>query len=283
MNKNRKLWVAIIFSILAPGLGQIYCGHLIRGLIFLGLLTSVSFGKNFILLLAMQQSSTPYFTLSIIILLLISVYILAMLDSILLAQRHGLEFTGKGYNKWYIYLPVFALAFLVIRPIGLHPFIVQAYIMPWKGMIPTIYNGNRILVDNLTYDSKKACRGDIIAFKHPDNQKSKHVKRVIGLPGETIEIRNKQVYIDGNILHESYVVHYDLLNEVSRVYEFRDSFPLTLIPRGQYFVMGDNRDYSADSRLWGFLDHALIEGEVKAIYSFGSELIWKKIDVTDSN
>lgn len=274
---KRKLWVAILFSILAPGLGQIYCGHLIRGLIFLGLLTLVSFGKNFILLLAMQQSSNPYFALSIIILLLVSVYILAMIDSILLARRPKLEFISKGYNKWYIYLPIFALAFLVIRPIGLHPFIVKAYIIPWKDMIPTIYDGNRVLVDNLTYDSKKACRGDIIVFKYPENPKIKYTKRIIGLPGETIEIRSKRVYIDGDALHESYVVYYDLFDRMGSFNQFRDSLPLTLIPKGQYFVMGDNRDYSADSRSWGFLDYTLIEGEVKVIYSSGSGLTWEKI------
>lgn len=277
MNKKRKIWIAVVFSILAPGLGQIYCGHFIRGIVFFMLLTLVAFGKNFIMLMAMRHSSNPYLELSIIILLLIFVYVLALIDAILLARRYRVAFTEKKYNKWYIYLPVFLLVFLGIRPIGSHAFLVGAYRVPTDGMFPSIDKGDRVLVDNLIYNSKDVSRGDIIVFKYPENPKKKYTKRVIGLPGDTIEIRKKQVYINGNVLHESYVVHNDLQNNVITAYQCRDSLPPTSIPESRYFVMGDNRDYSVDSRLWGFLDRSLIEGEVKVIYAIGDGPTWKKI------
>ena len=275
---KRKTWVAIIFSVLAPGLGHVYSGHLVRGLVFLGLLTMISFGKNIILLLAAQRSDNPYLALFVIIILLLTVYILAIVDAILLIRKEKDDFQLKKYNKWYIYIPVLIFTFLVIKPIGLHALLVQGYLMPSEGMMPTINTGDRILVDNFTYDKKKAWRGDIIVFRNPENPKIKLVKRIIGLPGETIEIRNKRVFIDGDTLREPYVVYYNLLNNKFEFYQFRDSLPPTTIPEGYYFVMGDNRDCSADSRLWGLLNRNLIEGEVKVIYSSGSEITWIKIE-----
>ncbi len=266
---KRKLWVAILFSILAPGLGQIYCGHLIRGIIFLGILTLLSFGKSFIFLLAMQQSSNPYVIIVIVCIMIILVYILAMVDAILLARKYRGGSISKSYNKWYIYLAVFILAFFVIRPIIVHDYIAKSYIMPSEGMAPTICNGNGILVDNFLYNSNKACRGDIVVIKNPDDKKIKLVKRIIGLPGEIIEIDHKHVYINDRLLHEPYVVH---------KYPLHDRFPPTYVPKDSFFVMGDNRDFNLDSRAWGFVSKDLIEGKVKVIHEKDGESIWLRIE-----
>ena len=265
---KRKLWVAILFSILAPGLGQIYCGHLIRGIIFLGILTLLSFGKSFIVLLVMQQSSNPYVIIVIVCIMIILVYILAMVDAILLTRRYRVGFISKRYNKWYIYVAVFILAFLVIEPMTVHGYIAKAYIMPSECMLPTIEKGYGILVDNFLYNSNKACRGDIVVIKNPNDKKIKLVKRIIGLPGEIIEIDHKHVYINDRLLHEPYVVH---------KYPLR-VFPRTYVPKDSFFVMGDNRDFSLHSRAWGFVSKDLIEGKVKVIYEKDGELIWMRIE-----
>ncbi len=274
--RARKVWIAAIFSILAPGLGQIYCGHLVRGIMFLGLLLVAALGKNVILLIAIQQPSSPYKTLSSVILLLLAVYVLALIDAILLAKQGG-DYNLKKYNKWYVYVFVFIITFFVIRPIGLYPQLVQAYIIPTDSMAPTIEIGERVLVDNFTYNAGKMSRGDIVVFRYPLNPRIRHTRRIIGLPGEIIAIHDKQVSINGEVLNEPYVVHRDKDNLVTRVYVNRDNLAGTAIPDGCLFVMGDNRDYCMDSRAWGCVDKSMIEGILRVIWFSQGQLIWKTI------
>jgi signal peptidase I len=112
-------------------------------------------------------------------------------------------------------------------------------------------------------------RGDVVVFKYPDEPDRDFIKRIIGLPGETVELRNKKVYINGQPIDEPYV-HF--LSPPSSDYQEVTSFdvrerygPVT-VPPNQYFVMGDNRDNSQDSRYWGFLPRGYIKGKAALIY-----------------
>ena len=147
--------------------------------------------------------------------------------------------------------------------------IAQATEVPTESMKPTILAGDHFFLDKLAFPAnypeavqkylpnRTIHRGDIVAFWSPEDRSLRLVKRVIGLPGETIEIRNRIVYIDGKKLDEPYAVHIDpqvysgqswVPNELQR----RDNLGPAKIPSNEYFMMGDNRDNSNDSRFWGF-------------------------------
>jgi signal peptidase I len=114
-------------------------------------------------------------------------------------------------------------------------------------------------------------RGDIIVFKYPEEPDRDFIKRVIGLPGETLEVREKKVSINGTPLEESYT-HFlqpaaapSQLREVTS-FDVRERYGPVTVPANQYFVMGDNRDNSQDSRYWGFLQRDYIKGKALIIY-----------------
>ena len=123
-------------------------------------------------------------------------------------------------------------------------------------MMPTLKNGDRIFVDRNVNNLK---RGDIIVFRFPKNHEQSFVKRIVGLPNESIEIRQGQIFINGKILEEPYASE-----EYNQVKNTRN---VVQIPDGHYFVMGDNRDNSYDSRGWGTLPKELIYGVYYTTYS----------------
>src|SRR5438105_14664598 len=126
---------------------------------------------------------------------------------------------------------------------------------PWKGLFPL-------------RDPK---RGDIIVFRYPLQPDTDFVKRVIGLTGETVEIRDKKVSVNGKALNEPYVIHedstvYPLQPALPEPYRSRDQFGPFKVPDGQYFAMGDNRDRSSDSRYWGTVPRTMIKGRAFMVY-----------------
>lgn len=169
-------------------------------------------------------------------------------------------------------------------------FIVEPYEIPSGSMIPTLLVGDHILVRKFEYGIrlplvnkyliwwKEPARGDIIVFRYPLDQSKNFVKRVIGVPGDTIEIKNKVIYINGEPLKDKYGMYSD-----SRIIPNRDNLDAFVIPEGYYFVVGDNRDRSNDSRMWSLeigvpfdpkyslVEKGLIKGKAHAIYWSVSE------------
>lgn len=124
-----------------------------------------------------------------------------------------------------------------------------------SSMLPTIKNGQRLHLQTLAAESKaKLVRGDIVAFKFPQDTTKFYIKRLIGLPGDTVEIREGEVWINGSKSSEPYVD--SQTNQVPR------SLPAVTIPAKSYYVMGDNRDNSFDSRHWGFVTEDLVFAKV---------------------
>lgn len=176
-----------------------------------------------------------------------------------------------------------ATVYCTIVALFVTTFVVHPMTVPTPSMVPTIQVGDRLLIDKFTYRnfltsppagtaSRKVERGDVVVFKFPENPEVLYVKRAIGLPGETLEIRDKTVYINGNPLEEPYKHHQD--NRIFRPrggnrFSFesrRDNFGPVVIPDDSYFMMGDNRDDSADSRYFGFLPENLIVGRPLVIF-----------------
>ncbi|HPW18930.1 MAG TPA: signal peptidase I [Candidatus Aminicenantes bacterium] len=179
-------------------------------------------------------------------------------------------------------------------------FVVQAFQIPTGSMEPTLLVGDFLLVNKIAYNRpllplegtllarKPIERGDIVVFKYPKDLTKDFVKRVIGLEGEKVEIREKQVYIDDRPLDEPYKVHIDSgVRGKSDVYSYddaiRDNFGPVTVPPGHIFAMGDNRDNSLDSRYWGFVPVASIKGRPWIIYfSYKAERdSWQKTGFRD--
>lgn len=140
-------------------------------------------------------------------------------------------------------------------------FLFENYRVVGRSMDPTLENDQYLAVNKLGYRLHEPQRGDIVVFHDPRNDDRKLIKRVIGLPGEVLEIDNGQVFIDSRLLDEPYI-------QTSARY----SYPVTSIPDGHYFVLGDNRNNSSDSHNWGTLSGTNIVG--KAWVSYWPPRLW---------
>ncbi len=155
-----------------------------------------------------------------------------------------------------------ALIVAILLALFIRTFVVQAFVIPSGSMLPTLQIGDYVLVNKFIYRFRPIRRDDIIVFKYPKNEAEDYIKRVIGLPGETLEIRGTQVFINGSLLNEPYAVHGSTpFGAVTR-----NSFGPIHIPPGKLFMMGDNRDNSLDSRFWGLLDEKKVEGKALLVY-----------------
>lgn len=177
------------------------------------------------------------------------------------------EESGEGSRKkkpvWREYAEAIVIA--VVLALFIRTFVVQAFKIPSGSMMPTLLIGDHILVNKFIYRFTNPARDDIIVFKYPKDESKDFIKRVIGLPGETLEIRRKVVYINGKPLDEPFVIHEDP-TYLPRQTSPRDEFGPVTVPPHDYFVMGDNRDNSDDSRFWGLLSDKLILGKAFLIY-----------------
>ncbi len=156
-----------------------------------------------------------------------------------------------------------ALIIAVLLALVIRTFVVQAFKIPSGSMLPTLQIGDHILVNKFIYYFSPIQREDVIVFKFPQDESRDFIKRVIGLPGETLEIRGKQILINGKPIDDPHAVYGDW--PIPRLGE-REHFGPVVIPPGHLFMMGDNRDHSMDSRVWGFLDERKVKGKAFIIY-----------------
>jgi len=153
---------------------------------------------------------------------------------------------------------VIALSFFVI----LYLFFFQPHQVKGSSMVPNFVDGEYILTNKISYHFKEPERGDVIVFIAPKNEDYEYIKRIIGLPKETIEIKNSKVFINGKELKENYLPP-DLKTNAGRFLKAGKPFS---IPPNEYFVMGDNRNHSSDSRDWGTVPRANIVGKAWLCY-----------------
>jgi len=177
---------------------------------------------------------------------------------------------------------------IVIIVLLIRTFVAQAYNIPSGSMKPTLLVGDFILVNKLVYRFSEPQRGDIVVFKYPIDPNIDFIKRIVALPGEEVEVRNNQVFINGKPLplievgrgEENgvrKVIYEEVLPEgIKHKVQFYEDFPFSkrdfgpvVVPPNHYFVMGDNRDNSEDSRYWGFVPRENIVGKAFVIYFSG--------------
>jgi signal peptidase I len=182
-----------------------------------------------------------------------------------------------------------SLVIAVVLALFIRTFVVQAFKIPTGSMEQNLLIGDHLLVNKFVFGPTLGRvekmllpiadirRLDVIVFKYPEDPERDFIKRVIGLPGDTIELRNKRVYVNGRRLDEPYVYYLDdppplpeemsLSNDVAGVSgDPRVQYGPVTVPPGHYFAMGDNRDNSQDSRYWGFLPRENVKGKALVIY-----------------
>jgi signal peptidase I len=188
------------------------------------------------------------------------------------------------------YVEAFVIA--IVLALFVRTFIVQAFKIPSGSMIPTLLIGDHILVNKFIYGVKMPFtdtelipvthphRDDVIVFKYPQDETKDFIKRVIGLPGDRVEVRHRQVYVNDQPLVEPYAVHQEGVTPEMEMRP-RDEFGPITVPADSYFVMGDNRDHSLDSRFWGFVKENKIKGKAFLIYwswdGMGEWVRWERI------
>ncbi len=206
-------------------------------------------------------------------------------------EQGAAQSTGRWLWEWVKSISVAILLFLVIRT-----FAVEAFKIPTGSMERTLLVGDFLLVNKAVYGAQLPFtdvrlpafdnpeRGDVVVFEYPLDPSKSYVKRVVGLPGDIVSMSGGDLYVNGSLTDESYVQHtqpdgdyYDPQFEWQRKYlatnaelrnyrPTRDEWGPIIVPEGKYFVMGDNRDNSQDSRYWGFVDRDLIKGRPLFIY-----------------
>ena len=181
-----------------------------------------------------------------------------------------------------------SLVIAVVLALFIRTFVVQAFKIPTGSMEPNLLIGDHLLVNKLVFGPyltgverallpmKEIGRRDVIVFKYPEDPERDFIKRVIGLPGEQIEVRHKRVYVNGHLLDEPYAHYMEDPPPAPQELEPgdrqgsggdpRESYGPVTVPPKHYFVMGDNRDNSQDSRYWGFLPGDYVKGRALVIY-----------------
>jgi signal peptidase I len=168
----------------------------------------------------------------------------------------------------------------VILALFIRTFVVQAFKIPTGSMEPNLLVGDHLLVNKFVfaptaYPAERALlpmreirRGDIVVFKFPEDPERDFIKRVIGLPGDTVELRSREVFINGQKAAEPYAHYLFPVGEgqESTSFDVRERYGPVTVPDGHYFMMGDNRDNSQDSRYWGFLPADYVKGRALMIY-----------------
>ena len=179
-----------------------------------------------------------------------------------------------------------AAAIAVLLALFIRTFVVQAFKIPSGSMRPTLIEGDHILVNkfifgvkipllrNTIIPIKAPNRGDIIVFIFPKDKSKDLIKRIIGLPGEKIEVTGRKIYIDGDLFNDKYG-YYENPGESWGNPAGNCPFCTVTVPDGHYFVMGDNRENSQDSRYWGFVPSESIKGKAFIIYWSGRN--WERL------
>lgn len=211
-------------------------------------------------------------------------------------KKEGSDTKKPWYREYSEALLIAAILALIIRS-----FIVQAYKIPSGSMEDTLLIGDHLLVSKFIYGTRIPFtdieilefddpeRGDIVVFEFPEDankswwKRRDFIKRIVGVPGDQVEIRDKHVFVNG----ERYALDQEVHKESGTIYpgtrpspqDRRDFMPATTVPEGHYFVMGDNRDRSYDSRFWGFVSEDKIKGQAFIKYwSWDSETHWPRWD-----
>lgn len=166
-------------------------------------------------------------------------------------QGGGFKFSFELKSWFRDILLAFAIAIFIVI------FVIQPVKVEGTSMQPRLVDQERIFVNRFIYRFQDIRRGDVVVFWYPRDRSKSFIKRVLGIPGDKVEIRSGTLYVNGQKVNEPYL---------NPAFQDSKSFQPVLVPLGEYFVLGDHRNSSNDSRSWGFVAHDLIYG--KAVFSY---------------
>lgn len=160
-----------------------------------------------------------------------------------------------------------ALLIAIVLAVVIRMFVVEAFKIPSGSMIPSLLIGDHLLVSKITYKFTQPKRGDVVVFRYPDDPSRNFIKRIIAIGGDTVEIRDKVVFVNGLRQDEPYVQHV-FEDVLPGEYSARDNLEAREVPPDHYFLLGDNRDSSLDSRFWDdpFVHRRAIVGKALVVY-----------------
>lgn len=291
----RSMKAAVLLTLIMAGVGHVYCGRLIAGLAWAT--ASVIFSLLVLFGLAAQVSDADVLLLSLPAML---VTLGSLVHVTVVCRRCGERYTLKQCNHWavYVMLLVFGTAGVTGAAMQLRNNYAWAYVIPTRSMTPTLWRGDRFLVNKRAYREVGPAVGDVIAFRNPMDPKVAFVKRVVATAGQTVEVKQGQLIVDGQpvaqhatkgldmprwfdgmtmrVVREQmgdrawYVVRSDSGNDAPADY------PPTEVPNHCVFVLGDNRDRSNDSRAFGPVPWSGVIGKATVVYwparSWGRDL-----------
>lgn len=257
MLKRRRPIGAFLLSIIAVGLGQLYNGKVKKAFVFL---IAFYVGGAALSVFLLDSFGGAVALLCLVLAAFVYVAVDAFRDA-----RSQEMYELKPYNRWYVYV-VYCILLAgglqdgISRTIKKYCF--EAFKFPSASMEPTLRPGDHLIVKKLWLSQENVLRGDIVVFTHENDPEVNILKRVVGLPGETIEIRDDTVFINSEPLLESYAQWEQVDDPVSF------EFPAQKIPADSIFVLGDNRHQSKDSRFFDppFIPLNRVKGKAQYIY-----------------
>lgn len=290
---RRRPWIAVFLSLLLPGMGQIYCGSIVEGLVLMLIVTMFSTFWMFIMIVERVRENTPVAVSIAALTFVLLATIVATIDAYRRARRTRYNYALKDYNKWGVYLVLFWMSgagtFSFVALIKMNLF--EAFRVPVNSMAPAIMAGDSVLANKTAYNQNNPEYGDVVLYKNPEDRRGSRIKRVVALGGDTVEIRDGQLLINGNTLERErvgtktlrmgkHIVEGDIYwenngnsryqifvseQEIENQTQQKDFGPVT-VPQYHCFVMGDNRNHSEDSRQFGPLSYGALKGRFSLVY-----------------
>jgi signal peptidase I len=288
---KRWPWVAVTLSVIMTGLGHIYCGKVVKGLIlaFVScILIPFIFGA-----FSVSHSSIRIAVIITVLLASSVIWLYAIIDSWYRAKRTTENYIPKDYNRWYVYVILILMGTGGSTQIAFNvrTVFLEAFRVPVASNYPTIIPNDRFLANKIAYENGDPQRGDLIVFINPEDRRQNYIKRIVAVAGETVEIRNGELYVNDQKLPRQKLPRSTLDNIRIKVggellegdvYEETNGnakykiflanhkppgdFAKVTVPGHHCFVLGDNRNLSYDSRNFGPVLLATVKGRADYLY-----------------
>jgi signal peptidase I len=261
---KRKPWVAGMLSLLTPGLGHLYVGQPRKAAIVYLLVLFSYFGFAGLAMYGRVPNTVNMAGSLLILVFLLCVVVYMLIDGRHIARMEAGSYRLKFYNKWYLYGAIVLMTGVVGEQLTeIYQLSMLQFSTASVGSRPNPQTGQFLMVENISYHFTNPRRGEIVVFDSSDETKEM-VKRVVGLPGEKLQIRDKRVWINDQPLQEGYAQYADPVFYPADM-QPRDNLGPLQIPPEMYFVLGDNRDDSLDSRFFGSISRTKIKGKGRTI------------------
>ena len=288
---KRWPWLAVTLSVIMTGLGHIYCGRIVKGLVlaFIScILIPFIFGA-----FSVSHSTTRIAVIIAALLASSVIWLFAIIDSGYTAKHTMENYIPKDYNRWYVYVILILMGTGGSTQIAFNvrTIFLEAFRVPVASNYPTIIPNDRFLANKIAYKNNDPQKGDLVVFTNPQDRRQNYIKRVVAVAGETVEIKNGEVYVNDQKLKRQKLPQSTLDNiriQVSQaplegdVYEETNGpakykifladqntpgdFAQITVPEHHCFVLGDNRNLSYDSRHFGPVLLATVKGRADYLY-----------------